>query len=201
MLSPNKNYIFEMRECEGKIIIKDSNIYVIYLEHIDYTGYVIDPKKNSIEKEKQITDFYNNHDANSLIKEYPIKHCITNFKGYFPYRLDYDYLKITGENLIVMLDDNNYILIQSGYGGPYIKKFTTADKIIYAFYTINSLSDPGYFFALGKKYIYVFKSRNELLCITRNKYIEKNVSNISYEIINMYLENITYDLEYKTHFI
>ena len=96
-------------------------------------------------------------------------------------------IHLNGENLLVALSDNEYIMITGGYQGPYINKFKINDIITECVYTVCSGGDPGVIFALSEQYIYTtFFPTN--LCIKRDSIFEKNNSNTNIgDIIDLYL--------------
>ena len=79
---------------------------------------------------------------------------IKNFKGYWSWGIyegdepDSD----RGENIIVAIDDHEYILIEGGS----VRRFETDDVLENAFYVVCSGGDPGTLFATSKKWIYSF---------------------------------------------
>lgn len=193
---------YDMRECTGIIIISKNYILVYKLyNNIFDNSYNYDEINET-----------NIHKYGDLVSQ------INNYKGYWSYAIyEGDVPIINGENLLVALSDNEYIMITGGYEGPYINKFIINDIITESVYTVCSGGDPGIIFALSDEYIYTtFFPKN--LCIKRNKILEQqnNIKNtigsvidfylsirgtpsrgFGYEIININTLNYIYDIEEK----
>ena len=145
---------YYMRECLGVIFICKDHILVYNLNE-----NILDDIEN---------DIYSNINIHNIDKYGEIVIKITNYKGYWSYAI-YEGADpfINGENLLVALSDNEYIMITGGYQGPYINKFKINDIITECVYTVCSGGDPGVIFALSEQYIYTtFFPTN--LCIKRD---------------------------------
>ena len=132
ILEPSLNAKFKMRETFGVTIVSNEILYV-------YNNWY-----KSIKSELSKSDI---NKLNCLIT-------IKNFKGYWSWGIyegdepDSD----RGENIIVAIDDHEYILIEGGS----VRRFETDDVLENAFYVVCSGGDPGTLFATSKNWIYSF---------------------------------------------
>lgn len=168
-----KDDIFAMRECSGQIIIKDNQISLI---NVDYN-------------DENFDELFENKNLNKILDKYSSSFVIKNFQGVFPWGIyEGDSPSVRGENILISLDDFNYILIESGYPEGYTSTFEVDEKITNGFYVVCSGGDPGSFFAMSANYIYSLNEYPGTFRIRRDFNFESKYNCYEcFDIIDLYL--------------
>lgn len=131
-----------------------------------------------------------NHNTLMLYKDDSLFYIITNFKGFWPWAIyeGIDHGDI-GENILVKIDNYEYVIIEGGGYGPYVSNFKTDEEIKFAFYAVCSGGDPGSIFALSDNWIYSLSNGYPgILKIKRDKKFElENNTDDKAKIVDLYL--------------